>query len=138
MPVPALAIETVASLSRQLLACHDQILDFERAINSAMTSFAGSCRSQALDRLAPQLLRLRLDLGGTPVGPVATLTEAMSVARSGGFDTGAARCEPELDPNSSALPPISPHLSFTAPPAVERAPCLRALGAELVQHKGDR
>jgi len=30
--------------------------------------------------------QLVLDLGGTPVGPVATFTEAMSVARSGDFD----------------------------------------------------
>lgn len=33
MPIPALAIEVLASLSKQLLACHDRILDFERAIN---------------------------------------------------------------------------------------------------------
>ena len=30
--------------------------------------------------------QLVLDLGGMPVGPVGTLTEAMSVARSGDFD----------------------------------------------------
>jgi len=32
MPMPALAVDVVASMSRQLLDCHDRVLDFERAI----------------------------------------------------------------------------------------------------------
>jgi len=32
MPMPALAVDVVASLSRQLLDCHEKVLNFERAI----------------------------------------------------------------------------------------------------------
>lgn len=53
MPIPALAIEVVASLSSQLLACHDKILDFERAINKWHRSSDVSRRLASIPGIGP-------------------------------------------------------------------------------------
>jgi len=53
MPIPALAIEVLASLSKQLLACHDRILDFERAINKWHRSNDVSRRLASIPGIGP-------------------------------------------------------------------------------------
>jgi len=53
MAMPALAIEVVTSLSRQLLACHDRILDFERAINKWHRSNDISRRLASIPGIGP-------------------------------------------------------------------------------------
>ncbi len=53
MPIPALAIEVLASLSTQLLACHDRILDFERAINKWHRSNDVSRRLASIPGIGP-------------------------------------------------------------------------------------
>lgn len=53
MPIPALAIEVLPSLSKQLLACHDRILDFERAINKCHRSNDVSRRLASIPGIGP-------------------------------------------------------------------------------------
>ena len=53
MQMPMLAIEVVTTLSRQLLECHDKVLDFERAINKWHRSNDVSRRLATIPGIGP-------------------------------------------------------------------------------------